>query len=141
MSKEPSSDLAQVEIDLLGLSTICWKCGAESVALVGIIPNEDGSEYELVRLTEPAALAFAAGILPPGMPRVGVIKDRASRATGATYLSNGCVQCDALFGNFFLYHEELLEVLVTEGVGSLEVLATVMAPMTEWQQIQEPDLI
>ena len=141
MSSEPTSDLPQVEVDLLGLPTICWKCGAESVALVGIIPHEDGPEDELVRLSEPAALAFAAELLPPGFPRVGVIKDRASRAAGETYLSNGCVQCDALFGNFFLYHEELLEVLVTEGVGGLEVLATVMAPMSGWQQIQEPDLI
>ena len=141
MSREPSSDLSQVEIDLLGLSIICWKCGAESVALVGIIPHEDGPEDELVRLSEPASLAFAAGLLPPGLPRVGIIKDRASRAAGKTYLSNGCVQCDALFGNFFLYHEEMLEVLVTEGVGGLEVLATVMAPMTDWQQIQDPDLI
>ena len=52
MSSEHSSDLPQVEIDLPGLPTTCWKCGAASVALVGVIPHEDGPEDELERLSE-----------------------------------------------------------------------------------------
>ena len=106
-------------------------------------PTQDGPENSTC-----AATANRRHLhLPPSSCRrdshvSGVIKDRASRAAGETYLSNGaCVQCDALFGYFFLYHEELLEVLVTEGVGGLEVLATVMAPMSGWQKIQEPDRI
>ncbi len=141
MSPESVPEPLKIEVDLLGLLMTCWKCTSDSVALVGVIPHEDGPEDRLVRLSESAALAFAASLLPPGTPRVGAIKERNSRTAGESYLSNGCVKCDALFGNFFIYHSELLEVLVTEGVSGLELLATVMAPVNGWEEIQEPDLI
>ena len=64
---------------------------------------------------------------------MGEIKERASRTAGETYLSNGCFHCDALLGNFFLFHEELPEILVTEGIAGLKVLATVSVPVTDWE--------
>jgi hypothetical protein len=64
---------------------------------------------------------------------VGEVKVRSSRTAGESYVSNGCFHCDALLGNFFLFHEELLEVLVTQGTAGLRVLAGFSIPVTEWQ--------
>jgi hypothetical protein len=46
------------------------------------------------------------------------------------------LHCDALLGNFFLFQEELLEVLVTEGKEGLQVLATVTVPAIDWEVAQ-----
>jgi hypothetical protein len=129
-----------VDLELLGLPTACWKCGGSTVALVGVSPTEAREDEELFRTSEPAALAFAAAHLPAGAPHVGEIKERTSRTAGETYLSNGCFHCDALLGNFFLFHEELLEVLVTEGTMGLQVLATVSVPVTEWEVARSASL-
>jgi len=122
-----------IDLELLGLPTACWKCGRSTVALVAISPSGAREDDELFQTNEPAALAFAAAHLPVGAVQVGEIKERTSRTAGETYLSNGCFYCDALLGNFFLFHEELLEILVTEGTAGLKVLSTVSVPVTEWQ--------
>ena len=101
-------------------------------------PSGAREDDELFQTDEPAALAFAAAHLPVGASQVGEIKERASRTAGETYLSNGCFHCDALLGNFFLFHEELLEVLVTEGTEGLRVLATVSVPVTDWEVGVDP---
>jgi hypothetical protein len=101
-----------IDLELLGLPTACWKCGRSTVALVAVSPSGARGDDELLQTDEPAALAFAAAHLPVGVSHVGEIRERSSRAAGAAYLSNGCFHCDALLGNFFLFHEELLEVLV-----------------------------
>ncbi len=88
---------------------------------------------ELFQTDEPEALAFAAAHLPVGVSQVGEIKVRASRTAGETYLSNGCFHCDALLGNFFLFQEELPEVLVTEGTSGLILLGSVSVPLAEWE--------
>lgn len=125
-----------IDLELLGLPTACWKCGATTVALVGVAPTGAQDEVEFLQTSEPAALAFAAAHLPAGAPQVGQVKERTSRTAGETYLSNGCFQCGALLGNFFLFHEELLEVLVTEGVAGLRILATVSVPVGDWERAQ-----
>ena len=133
MSTDEGTQDRMVDLELLGLSTACWKCGGSTVALVAVSPTEAREDDELFQTSEPTALAFAAVHLPAGTPQVGAIKERASRTAGENYLSNGCFHCDALLGNFFLFHEELLEVLVTEGTKGLRVLATVSVPVTEWE--------
>jgi hypothetical protein len=129
-----------VDLELLGLPTACWKCGWKTVALVAISPKGAREEDELFETSEPAALAFAAAHLPVGASQVGEIKERVSRAAGETYLSNGCFHCDALLGNFFLFHEELLEVLVTEGIAGLQVLAEFSVPVTDWDAVRSANI-
>jgi hypothetical protein len=73
-------------------------------------------------------LAYAAAALPAeavSRMAVGLIKLRFSRTRNGEYLSNGCVHCDALLGDFYLYHETLPEVLALEGFGGLVTIATV----------------
>jgi hypothetical protein len=101
---------------------------------VGIRRAVDESESVLVKCSNPAVLEFGASLLPPGTDGVGEIKVRSSRTAGTDYLSNGCPHCDALFGDFYLYSEELLDVLVCEGLDGLRVLATVPVDEEEWQR-------
>ena len=103
------------------------------MALVAVSPPGAREDDELLQTSDPTALAFAAAHLPAGASQVGEIKERASRTAGETYLSNGCFHCDALLGNFFLFHEELLELLVSEGAMGLRALATISVPATEWE--------
>jgi hypothetical protein len=73
-------------------------------------------------------LAYAAAALPAeaaAQMGVGLVRARLSRTRSGEYLSNGCVHCDALLGNFYLYHEALPEVLALEGFGGLVTIATV----------------
>jgi hypothetical protein len=122
-----------IDLELLGLPTACWKCGRSTVALVAISPSGAGEDDELFQTNQPEALAFAAAHLPVAVSQVGEVKVRSSRTAGESYVSNGCFHCDALLGNFFLFHEELLEVLVTQGTAGLRVLAGFSIPVTEWQ--------
>jgi hypothetical protein len=129
-----------VDLQLLGLPTACWKCGRSTLALVAVSPSGAREDDELFQTDEPAALAFAAAHLPVGESQVGKIKKRASRPAGDTYLSNGCFHCDALLGNFYLFHEELPEVLVMEGIEGLRVLATVSVSVTDWELARSVDV-
>ena len=129
-----------IDLELLGLPTACWKCGRSTVALVAVSPPGSRDDDELFQTDEPAVLAFAAAHLPVGAAQVGEIKERASRTTGEAYLSNGCFHCDALLGDFYLFHEELLEILVTEGNEGLQVLATVSVPMNDWGVARSADI-
>lgn len=134
MNADEGSQDGMIDLVLLGLPTACWKCGRNTVALVAVSPSGAREDDELFQTDEPAALAFAAAHLPVGAAHVGKIKERTSRTAGETYLSNGCFHCDALLGNYFLFHEELLEVLVTEGIEGLRVLATAHVPLAEWEE-------
>lgn len=139
MNADEGPQDGMIDLGLLGLPTACWKCGRSTVALVGVSPNGAREDEELFLTDEPAALAFAAAHLPVGAPQVGEIKERTSRAAGETYLSNGCFYCDALLGNYFLFHEELLEVLVSQGTDGLQVLAEFSIPVTDWEVARSAD--
>jgi len=140
MSVDERPQDGMIDLELLGLPTACWKCGRSTVALVAVSPPGARDDDELFQTNEPAALAFAAAFLPVGASQVGEIKERASRTAGETYLSNGCFHCDDLLGNFFLFHEELLEVLVTDGTEGLRVLATVSVPAIDWDMARSAEI-
>lgn len=110
------------------------------MALVAVSPAGARADDELYSTSGAAFLAFAAAHLPPGAPQVGKIKERTSRTAGETYHSNGCFHCDALLGNFFLFDEELLEVLVAEGTAGPRVLATFSVPVGDCEVAQSADI-
>jgi hypothetical protein len=131
-----AASASQAQVDLMGLKTICWKCDGESIALVGVSPHDGADLGNFVQCNDDDVLPIVAALLPPNSPQVGEIKPRESRTAGYAYLSNGCVHCDALFGNIYLFHDELLEVLLTKGLAGLEVIATVTAP-AEWDPTKD----
>lgn len=128
--KTPSPDNARVLIELLGLPTRCWQCGGESTALVamrkkGVDPDD------WILCTNSQTLQLAASLLPASTADVGEIKVRTSKSLGTDYVSNGCIHCDALFGNHYLY-VDTTTVIFGEGIDSLQVLAIASVPEDTW---------
>jgi hypothetical protein len=67
------------------------------------------------------------------------IKPRISRTTEITELTNGCQHCDALQGNFFIYHEELPEVLDCDGLDGLDHLTEADIPAEQWTLLRSAE--
>ena len=124
------------KITVRGLNMTCWQCRRPTTVIVGMhVASAVGGD--LVTCADEQALA-AAGELLRATGSVGLvrsIKVRTSRTTGTTALSNGCQHCDALQGDFFIYHQELLDVLSANGVDGLEHLADADLPSERWEQL------
>lgn len=117
-----------VPVRLLGLPTVCWRCGQTTMALAGLLPADGADEYDVITCQAEAVLQIAAAALPAPARRrfaVGAVKPRYSRRAGGRYLSNGCFSCDALLGAYPLYAEELPAALAEEGLAGLVTLAEV----------------
>jgi len=115
-------------VNLVGVEEMCWRCHRSTVALIGVRPQNGRHAGSLVSCQDENVLASAAAALPAeaaARTGVGLVKPRFSRTRNGEYLSNGCVHCDALLGDFYLYHETLPEVLALEGFGGLVTIATV----------------
>jgi hypothetical protein len=115
-------------VDLIGVEEMCWRCRRPTVALIGVRPHDGRRAGSLESCQDEKVLAYAAAALPAeAAARMGVgpVKPRFSRTRNGEYLSNGCVHCDALLGDFYLYHETLPEVLALEGFAGLVTIATV----------------
>jgi hypothetical protein len=91
----------------------CWQCRSKVRAVVGVLVDpaatHDGTGFlpfddvsgELAATLDPRTLAAR---------RVGEIKHRDSPGVAGGYVSNGCIECDALIGRFALedlVHEHL----------------------------------
>jgi len=114
-------------VEVFTETTVCWRCKEDTRLVLGItfaasrvLPGcadvelnlhsfgdnlEDGAP--VVARMLPAALLKSHGI--------GELRPRYSRTEGGSYLSNGCVHCDALQGRFFEHEhgfalEKTLEV-------------------------------
>ena len=109
------------------------------MALVGISPSGAREDDELFQTDEPSALAFAAAYLPVGTLQVGEIKERSSRTAGETYLSNGCFHCDALLGNFFLFHGELPKFSLPKGPLASRCWPRSVPRVTDWEAAWSAD--
>ena len=121
-----------IMIDLLGLARSCWRCGSSSTALIGMM-EVDGDLFseDLILCATDELLKFAWGQLPTEARtrwNVGDVAYRNSKTARATYLTNGCASCDALFGAFPLFHEEVPEALATRGSDAFVTLAVVEIP-------------
>ena len=93
----------------------------------------------LVTCDDEQALATATDLLR-ATGNVGVarpIKTRTSRTTGVTELTNGCQHCDALQGNFFIYHEELMEILPVNGIDGLDHLTDADLSTHQWEKLHQ----
>jgi hypothetical protein len=141
---EPAVDLdtpgPRLAVWVVGLADRCWKCHQLTVNVVGLLP-QDAEEDELLTtdVTNQLAMTVAKALLGEEArtaARVGQIKARFSRTLGQSYLSNGCVACDALQGDFPLFHEALPEVLAEDGLGSLSLLTSGTVPLSLWRTLQ-----
>jgi hypothetical protein len=105
-------------VQLLGLPIQCWNCHATTVCVVGFMEeSRRDSFYDMATADDDSRLSIATRLLGEDRQqhRVGSVRRRFSRTINDHQVANGCFHCDALQGNFFLFHEELPEA-VTEMV-------------------------
>nr|WP_244818629.1 competence protein CoiA family protein [Caballeronia sp. Lep1P3] len=114
-----------VDVDIARIR--CWRCKKETGVVAGltfaasrIFPRFDDfhtSIHDMAKM--PDGVAEVMSILPPSVLMrhgIGVVKPRSSKAASETYLSNGCVHCDALQGRFFESAFEAQTEFATEAV-------------------------
>lgn len=113
------------QIQICGIQYSCWKCKQLSPAVIYVAaPGVDSGSRPIYE--DPFVLEYAKEILEmEGNPLAASIKIRYSRTMRQSYLSNGCLHCDALFGNYPLTCAYLE---ATE----FDVLQTSVRPMSEW---------
>lgn len=91
----------------------CWRCKKRTGVVMGLnfaashvlpgCPDISTSIYDLSQAL-PDGKAVVMSLLPASLLRrhgIGVVKPRYSKTVGGEYMSNGCVHCDALQGQFF----------------------------------------
>ncbi len=98
----------------------CWKCGFEyHIYYIGnfispcnakILPNEamwvsDKLAFKPEIITK--VNDYAISVKEQNL-NIGTIKERYSKTTESSYVSFGCPQCDAIFGDWFL-HEAIID--------------------------------
>ena len=114
-------------VEVFTETTVCWKCNEDTRLVLGItfaasrvLPRCADVELDLHSFGD--NLEDGAGVVARMLPAallkshgIGALRPRHSRTEGGSYLSNGCVHCDALQGRFFEHEhgfdlEKTLEV-------------------------------
>lgn len=126
------------------VSNTCWSCGANNfIYNVESFISADG------RITSPSVenITYQPYIIegvrnfikehPQYDIKIGAIKERFSRTVNKTYMSFGCYQCDALFGNFFI-NDVLMDAYYSKGIEfDLDISNQgIKAPASFWYQIK-----
>lgn len=98
-------------VEVFTESTVCWKCGEDTGLVLGIVFAANrvlsvcaDAELRSFGDNPEDGAHVIAGMLPAPLLKshgIGELRPRYSRTEGGSYLSNGCVHCDALQGGFF----------------------------------------
>ena len=101
----------------------CWKCQKRSDYVLGLEVVFDDRYLELNTNVDQTILRlFNQDVLK--QYKFGEVKQRYSRTTQTSYISQGCYHCDALFGNYYL-QEDLFEYRINsswpEAVDEVEI--------------------
>ncbi|HCA5183456.1 TPA: hypothetical protein MW242_003090 [Acinetobacter baumannii] len=128
--KKVFADKLEKEIGIYFYGIKCWNCshptnivaGLEVFATIGLqkwhlneIPIYTA---ENATIFENEELLFAINSHSNNL-KFGKIKYRSSMTAKGTYISNGCIKCDALLGNHFISHEVYKYKLNTFSIGPL----------------------
>ncbi|MOA17649.1 hypothetical protein D3C78_1379130 [compost metagenome] len=96
----------QVTATYFGAKVRCWKCISWTTVIARIhLHTPLRPETVVLHLDHLGELPVLRAQLPLNRLRqfgVGAITERYSKTEGGTYLANGCIQCNALQGKFFL---------------------------------------
>ena len=124
--------LKRIAVVVRALPVQCWNCGRDDGAVAFIHLEGVTNGGEVVTTNRSLTLAYAAELLTAaGNPQASTVKVRSNAATGTSYLSNGCLSCDALFGGGTL-DDALFAALAGARIAELPVLVTVQRPGVEW---------
>lgn len=120
------------EITVRAVPYECWKCGAADFAVACMHMEDFTGPYDVVYTSNELPLAYARYLLiAAGHQQAYTIKFRRSKTMRQSYLSNGCLRCDALFGAFPV-DEVVTSYAASDALGTLPALATVTRPQAEW---------
>ena len=105
-------------IEIIFVPWNCWRCHKETIVFHAGGLNPDASS-----MLEITSLVYWPDVLHEvnearrefSLPRMGVIKPRFSKTLGRTYVSQGCLHCDALVGEIPM-HEDFTTICVEGGV-------------------------
>lgn len=102
----------------------CWKCKKNTGIVMGLVfavsrvfigcPDISISIYELEEFIPEWGTELVSILTPELLKKhgIGTVKPRGSKTQGREYISNGCIHCDALQGQFF-EHEYAYEAETT----------------------------
>ena len=111
----PAPQGAPVSGRLLTVEDRCWQCRSKVRAIVGVLvdpqlTNDRNGFLPFDSVGQQLAAALDRRTL--SARRIGELKHRESPGVPGGYLSNGCIECDALIGRFHLedlLHEHLMD--------------------------------
>lgn len=114
-----------VPLDLYAAEAPCWKCRQRTAVVTELVFRVDrltsGARPLSLKVEDfdspegEACLKAALSVTDLRSHGIGSIRRRFSRTRGTSYLSNGCVHCDALQGAFFeheIWHEAVATLTV-----------------------------
>jgi hypothetical protein len=110
----PGAQRSPVAGRILTVEDRCWQCRSKVRAIVGVLVDAQLTTDKNGFLPFDAVgqqLAAALGRRTLAARRIGELKHRESPGVPGGYLSNGCIECDALIGRFHLedlLHEHLM---------------------------------
>jgi hypothetical protein len=121
---------------VLTLTRPCWKCGEATTCVVGLYPEHPSPAEGSPRTVDDSSRAWIKELLRDhGFAHLAAsIKPRWSSTLGHRYLSNGCLQCDALQGDFPL-EEEASDLVRDRGVEALDTLLVAEIASPLWQRV------
>jgi hypothetical protein len=111
----PGPQRSPVAGRILTVEDRCWQCRSKVRAIVGVLVDARLTTDKNGFLPFDAVgqqLAAALGRRTLAARRIGELKHRESPGVPGGYLSNGCIECDALIGRFHLedlLHEHLMD--------------------------------
>lgn len=110
------------EVEIMFWEKQCWKCGTNQhvYSVISDFVSICGRKFDIYSgLWDNSGLEFHPAILkrieelkisPKGeFIKLGEIKKRYSKTVHESYMSFGCIKCDAIFGGFFMQDESLDE--------------------------------
>jgi hypothetical protein len=134
----PSAPDRQLSVTVVvrGFETFCWRCREPTTCIVAVHAQACEHSEEWVWFEDKPALELARQLLlDAGQDRLaGAIKQRFSRTASARYLSNGCLHCDAIQGDWPL-GQAISDYASGATLGELPVLATASIPQATWEAI------
>jgi hypothetical protein len=111
----PAAPGSPVPSRLLTVEDRCWQCRSKVRAIVGVLVDPQLTNDKNGFLAFDAVAPQLAATLDArtlAARRIGELKHRESPGVPGGYLSNGCIECDALIGRFHLedlLHEHLMD--------------------------------
>lgn len=132
----PGDRLPSVTVVVRGFETFCWRCREPTTSVVAVHAQACEHSEEWVWFEDKPALELARRLLLAADQNrlAATIKQRFSRTAGGRYLSNGCLHCDAIQGDWPL-GQAISDYATGVPLGELPVLAVASIPRASWEAI------